>query len=453
MQVSVETTDGLERKMTIAVPSVQVDSAVNARLQEAAKSVRLNGFRKGKIPFKVIKSKFGKGVRQEVVGELMSQTYYDAINQESLKPAGQPKIEPTNIEEGKDLEFVATFEVYPEITLPDFNKLEVERLNADINDTDIDEMIETLRQQRKTWEVIEREAADQDMTNIDYLGKKGGEEFEGGAAQGTNLVLGSERMIPGFEAGIIGKKAGDEFTLSLEFPTEYHNDVLAGAAVEFDITLNSVSVQVLPEVNEEFYKSFGVEEGGVAAFREEVSNNMRREMKTASRNKLKTKVMDALVAAVDVTVPESLVSNEILQLKNQALQQMGGAQGADPSMLPDELFKEQADRRVVLGLVLGEIIGEQNLQADPAKVRESVEELAATYESPDDVINWYYGNKEQLATIESAVVEDQVFDYIIEESVVTDTEVSYQEIIKPEPREGPSSEDDGLESENTESES
>ncbi len=453
MQVSVETTDGLERKMTIAVPSVQVDSAVNARLQEAAKSVRLNGFRKGKIPFKVIKSKFGKGVRQEVVGELMSQTYYDAINQESLKPAGQPKIEPTNIEEGKDLEFVATFEVYPEIILPDFSKLEVERLNADINDTDIDEMIETLRQQRQTWEVIEREAADQDMTNIDYLGKKDGEEFEGGAAQGASLVLGSERMIPGFEAGIIGKKAGDEFTLSLKFPTEYHNDDLAGAAVEFDITLNSVSEQVLPEVNEEFYKSFGVEEGDVEAFREEVSNNMRREMKTASRNKLKTKVMDALIAAVDVTVPESLVSNEILQLKSQALQQMGGAQGADPSMLPDELFKEQADRRVILGLVLGEIIGQQNLQADPAKVRESVEELAATYESPDDVINWYYGNKEQLATIESAVVEDQVFDYIIEESVVTDTEVSYQEIIKPEPREGPSSEDDGLESENTESES
>ena len=453
MQVSVETTDGLERKMTIAVPSVQVDSAVNARLQEAAKSVRLNGFRKGKIPFKVIKSKFGKGVRQEVVGELMSQTYYDAINQESLKPAGQPKIEPTNIEEGKDLEFVATFEVYPEIILPDFSKLEVERLNADINDTDIDEMIETLRQQRQTWEVIEREAADQDMTNIDYLGKKDGEEFEGGAAQGASLVLGSERMIPGFEAGIIGKKAGDKFTLSLKFPTEYHNDDLAGAAVEFDITLNSVSEQVLPEVNEEFYKSFGVEEGDVEAFREEVSNNMRREMKTASRNKLKTKVMDSLIAAVDVTVPESLVSNEILQLKSQALQQMGGAQGADPSMLPDELFKEQADRRVILGLVLGEIIGQQNLQADPAKVRESVEELAATYESPDDVINWYYGNKEQLATIESAVVEDQVFDYIIEESVVTDTEVSYQEIIKPEPREGPSSEDDGLESENTESES
>ncbi len=453
MQVSVETTDGLERKMTIAVPSVQVDSAVNARLQEAAKSVRLDGFRKGKIPFKVIKSKFGKGVRQEVVGELMSQTYYDAINQESLKPAGQPKIEPTNIEEGKDLEFVATFEVYPEIILPDFSKLEVERLNADINDTDIDEMIETLRQQRQTWEVIEREAADQDMANIDYLGKKGGEEFEGGAAQGTNLVLGSERMIPGFEAGIIGKKAGDEFTLSLEFPTEYHNDDLAGADVEFDITLNSVSEQVLPEVNEEFYKSFGVEEGGVEAFREEISNNMRREMKTASRNKLKTKVMDALVAAVDVTVPESLVSNEILQLKSQALQQMGGAQGADPSMLPDELFKEQADRRVILGLVLGEIIGQQNLQADPTKVRESVEELAATYESPDDVINWYYGNKEQLATIESAVVEDQVFDYIIEESVVTDTKVNYQEIIKPESREEASSEDDDIESENTEPES
>jgi trigger factor len=451
MQVSVETTDGLERKMTIAVPSDQVDSAVNARLQEAAKSVRLNGFRKGKIPFKVIKSKFGKGVRQEVVGELMSQTYYDAINQESLKPAGQPKIEPTNIEEGKDLEFVATFEVYPEIALPDFSKLEVERLDADINDSDIDEMIETLRQQRQTWEVVEREAADQDMANIDYLGRKDGEEFEGGAAQGTNLVLGSERMIPGFEAGVIGKKAGDEFTLPLEFPAEYQNEELAGAAVEFDIILNSVSEQVLPEVDEEFYKSFGVEEGGVEAFREEVSNNMAREMKTASRNKLKNKVMDALIAAVDVTVPESLAANELLQLKSQALQQMGGgAQGADPSMLPDELFKEQADRRVILGLVLGEVIGQQNLKADPAKVREQVEELASTYESPDEVVNWYYGNQEQLATIESAVVEDQVFDYIIEESAVTDTKVSYQEIIKPESREPVESADDEPESTDSE---
>ena len=434
MQVSVETTQGLERKMTIAVPSEKVDSAVNSRLQEAARNVKLNGFRKGKIPFKVIKSKFGAGVRQEVVGELMSQSFYEAIDQESLKPAGQPSIDPKNLNEGEDLEFVATFQVYPEIALPDFSKIELERLGAEISESDIDEMIETLRKQRQTWEVAERAAASEDRVNIDYAGKLDGEEFEGGSAQGTNLVLGSERMIPGFEAGIEGKSAGDVFTLDLSFPEEYHNKELAGKAVAFEITLNSVSEQVMPVVDEEFYKSFGVEEGGNDAFREEVTNNMRRELKTASRNKLKTKIMDALVDAVETDIPDALVAGEIQQLRQQALQQFGGGQNIDANMLPDDLFKEQAARRVLLGLVLGEVIQQQELKADPAKVREAIEELASTYESPDDVINWYYGNQEQLGTIESNVLEDQVFDYILDQSAVTDKQVDYQEVIKPEPK-------------------
>ena len=434
MQVSVETTQGLERKMTIAVPSEKVDSAVNSRLQEAARNVKLNGFRKGKIPFKVIKSKFGAGVRQEVVGELMSQSFYEAIDQESLKPAGQPSIAPKNLNEGEDLEFVATFQVCPEISLPAFSKIELERLGAEISESDIDEMIETLRKQRQTWEVVERAAASDDMVNIDYAGKLNGEEFEGGSAQGTNLVLGSERMIPGFEAGIEGKSASDVFTLDLSFPEEYHNKELAGKEVAFEITLNSVSEQVMPVVDEEFYKSFGVEEGGNDAFREEVTSNMGRELKTASRNKLKTKIMDALVEAVETDIPDALVAGEIQQLREQALQQFGGGQNIDANMLPDELFKEQAARRVLLGLVLGRVIQQQELKADPAKVREAIEELAATYESPDDVINWYYGNQEQLGTIESNVLEDQVFDYIIGQSAVTDKQVDYQEVIKPEPK-------------------
>lgn len=434
MQVSVETTQGLERKMTIAVPSEKVDSAVNSRLKEAARNVKLNGFRKGKIPFKVIKSKFGAGVRQEVVGELMSQSFYEAIDQESLKPAGQPSIAPKNLNEGEDLEFVATFQVYPEISLPDFSKIELERLGAEISESDIDEMIETLRKQRQTWELVERAAASDDMVNIDYAGKLNGEEFEGGSAQGTNLVLGSERMIPGFEAGIEGKSASDVFTLDLSFPEEYHNKELAGKEVAFEITLNSVSEQVMPVVDEEFYKSFGVEEGGNDAFREEVTSNMGRELKTASRNKLKTKIMDALVEAVETDIPDALVAGEIQQLREQALQQFGGGQNIDANMLPDELFKEQAARRVLLGLVLGEVIQQQELKADPAKVREAIEELAATYEAPDDVINWYYGNQEQLGTIESNVLEDQVFDYIIGQSAVTDKQVDYQEVIKPEPK-------------------
>lgn len=441
MQVSVETIQGLERKMTIAVPGERVDIAVNSRLQEAARSVNLKGFRKGKVPFKVVKSKFGKGVRQEVVGELMSQTYYEAIHQEKLKPAGQPRIEGAKFDEGTDLEFTAIFEVYPEIELPNFSEIEIENLTSEVTDHDVDDMIETLRQQRKTWEVVDRAAADKDLVNIDYTGSIDGVEFEGGKAAGSKLVLGSERMIPGFEAGIIGRSAKETFTLDLEFPEEYHNKEMAGKKVQFNITLNSVSEQMLPAVDEEFYKSFGVEEGGESAFREEVANNMKRELKTASRNKLKNKVMDALIRLVDISIPQALVAGEIDQLRKQAMQQFGRGQKIDPSMLPDELFAEQARRRVALGLVLGEVIQQQGLKADPAKVRSSVEELASTYESPDEVINWYYGNKEQLATIEGAVIEDQVFDYIIEQAKVTDKQVSYQDAIKPDAPQGQAEKD------------
>ncbi|MEQ8408039.1 MAG: trigger factor [Gammaproteobacteria bacterium] len=435
MQVSIETTQGLERKMTIAVPSEQVDTAVNARLQEAAKNIRMNGFRKGKVPLKVVKDRYGKGVRQEVAGELMSQSYYEALNEQSIKPAGQPRIEATKLEEGEDLEFTAVFEVYPEIELPDFSKIKAEQLQADVEDADIDEMIETLRKQRQTWSEVDRAAADKDMVNIDYVGRKDGEEFDGGKAAGTNLVLGSERMIPGFEDGIIGKKPGEEFTLKLTFPEEYQNADLAGQEVEFDLTLNTVSEQTLPEVNEEFYASFGVEEGGMEAFREEVANNMRRELKTATRNKLKNKIMDELLKLVDVTVPAALIAGEVDQLRNQALQQMGGGQNIDKNMLPDELFREQANRRVVLGLVLGEVIQDQGMKADPDKVRTAVEELASTYESPEEVVNWYYGNEEQLSAVESSVMEDQVFDYIIEQAAVAEKKVSYEDAIKQEPRE------------------
>ena len=436
MQVSVETTEGLERKLTIAIPGDRVDSAVSARLKEAAQTIRLNGFRQGKVPLKVVKNKFGKGVRQEVVGELMNQTYFEAIAQESLKPAGQPRIEPTSIDEGKDVEFVAVFEVYPEIELPNFAAIKAERLVAEVSENDIDEMIETLRKQRQTWVPVERAAADGDMVNIDYVGKKEGEEFQGGKAAGQNLVLGSERMIPGFENGVIGKVAGDEFTLQLKFPDGYHSEELAGAEVEFELKLNTVSEQSLPEVNENFFKSFGVEEGGMEAFREEVSNNMQREMKTASRNKLKTTLTDALLSGLEVAIPAALMSNEIYQLKHQTVQQMGGGQGFDPQNMPDDLFKEQAKRRVTLGLVLGEVISQQSIQADAGKVRAAVEELAATYESPEEVVKWYYSNEEQLQGIESSVIEDEVFDFIIEQAEVSDKEVSYQDVINHESQGG-----------------
>ena len=430
MQVSVETTEGLERRMTIAVPSERIESDVDLRLRKTAKTVRLNGFRQGKVPYKVVKKKFGKGVRGEVIGEVMSQSFYDAVSQENLKPAGQPKIEPVDTDEGKDLKFIAIFEVYPEVELPDLKNIAIDKPVADVAEKDIDQMVETLREQKKSWRDVDRKATDKDLVNIDYLGKKDGVAFEGGSAKGTNLLLGSEQMIPGFESGIVGKKTGDQFVLDLSFPANYNNADLAGEDVQFEITLNSVKEPNLPEVDEDFFKSFGVEDGDETAFRSEISSNMERELKTATRSKMKNAVMNALVDLANVEVPEALVEVEVANLKTQAVQQMGNS--ADPSILPDELFKEQAEKRVVLGLLLGEIMKEQEIKADPLKVRESVEELASTYESPDEVVNWYYGNQDQLSTIESQVVEDDVFDFILTEAKVTEKKMDYQDAIKPD---------------------
>jgi trigger factor len=431
MQVSVEVVKGLERKMTVVVPAQQVDSAVDERLVEASGNLKINGFRKGKIPIKVVKDRIGKSVRHEVVGEMISRSYFEAIGDEKLNPAGEPHIEPKNIEIAGDLEFVATFEVYPEITLPDFKKIEVTRMGANVEESDIDDMIETLRQQRQTWSVVNREARPKDMVNISFSGSLGGEGFEGGNGEKVNLILGSERMIPGFEAAIEGKVTDDKFVVPLTFPEDYQAKELAGKNVEFEIVVNSISEQCLPAVNDEFFKDFGVLSGGLDAFREEISNNMGRELKTASRNKLKTQITEEIVKAVDPEIPGSLVISEIGRLRTQAIERMGNQSNMDPNMLPDELFNEEASRRVKLGLVLGEVVQVEKIKADPDKVRQAIEELAATYESPDEVVNWYYGNQDQLANVESSVIEDQVFDYIIGEATVTDSEVSYQEIIKP----------------------
>lgn len=440
MQVSIETTTGLERRMTIGVPAAEVENAVAARLAEAARTVRINGFRKGKIPLNVIKNRFGKGVRQEVLGDVMSRAYYNAISQQNIKPAGQPRIEPKSLDEGKDLEFVATFEVYPDVQLADFSAIKAEKLVASVTDADVDTMIENLRQQRQTWEEVKRQAKNGDMVNIDFVGTVGGEEFQGGSAKNTNLVLGSDRMIPGFEKGLIKSKAGEEVTLELTFPDDYRNKDLAGKAAVFNVKVNTVSAPVLPELDDAFFAAFGVNEGGLEGFRKEVASNMERELRKASKNRLKSAVMDVLLAQNEVDVPNALVAAEINVLRQQALAQFGaGAKNLDPSMLPDELFREQAEKRVKLGLILGEVIKQRSMRAEPAKVREAVEDIAATYESPEEVINWYYSNKDQLDAVESAVLEDQVFDVIFEQAQLEERTVSYEELTRPK---APGTDDD-----------
>ena len=435
MQVSIETTSGLERRLTVGVPAERVDSEVNQRLQKAAKTIRLDGFRPGKVPMNVVRQRFGPGVRQEVIGEVMSQSFYEAVSQENLKPAGQPSIEPKNLEEGKDIEFIATFEVFPDVELVDLAGLKVDRPKAEVNDDDIATMIETFRKQQGSYEVVGRAAALEDQVNIDYQGTRDGEAFEGGSAEGSDLVLGSGRMIAGFEDGIVGMTAGEEKTLSLSFPEDYHNEDLKGAAVEFKIKLNTVQEMALAELNDEFFEKFGVTEGGEESFREEIGKNMQRELKNAIKARVKQQVMDGVVEAHEgLEIPAALLDQEISVMRKQMFQQFGGA-GAAPdldldSLLPADMFSEEANKRVKLGLVLNEFISKESLKADADKVRETIEEMAATYQDPEEVINHYYGNQEQLSAIESMVLEDQIVEKILESADVSDSECSYQEAVE-----------------------
>jgi len=431
MQVSIETLTGLERRMTIEVPAEQVESQVRSRLQEAAKTFNMKGFRKGKVPVKVIKNRFGDGVRQEVVGEVISQSWVEAVTKENVKPAGQPSIEPKNLEEGQNLEFIATFEVYPEIELKDFSGVTIEKKQADILDADIDKMIETLREQRKTFKEVDRKSQEGDQVNVDFVGSVDGEKFDGGEAKGTNLILGSKRMIPGFEEGLVGVSGGESLTLPVTFPKDYQNKELAGKKAEFAITVNNVSEPTLPELEDDFFSSFDVAEGGLDAFRTEVRANMTRELKNANRNNIKNQVIEGLLEIHEVDAPKALIANEINGLRQQAMQQFGGGQNIDPSMLPDDLFAEQAERRVILSLVMSEIVSKNDLKPDADTVRGLIEEMAESYEKPEDVVKWYYSDKDQLANIEAMALEDAVIDMVIEKAKVTESNVSYEEALKP----------------------
>jgi trigger factor len=433
MQVSIETTSGLERRLTVGVPADRVESEVTSRLKKAAKNIRLDGFRPGKVPLKIIKQRFGAGVRQEVLGEVMSQSFNEAVMQENLRPAGQPSIEPRSIEEGKDIEFVATFEVFPEIELQDMSGIEISRPTAEVTEEDVDNMVEIFRKQHGSWEAVDRPAQEGDQVNIDFVGTRDGEPFQGGSGENMELQLGSGRMIPGFEEGIEGMTAGEKKTLELSFPETYQNEDLQGAAVQFEVTLHSVSEQVLAPVDEELFKAYGVEEGGEAQFRSEIAQNMTRELKTAVRNLVKQQVLDAVIEKhASQDVPRALIESEIKAMRQQMFRQFGGAGNQDmdmESLLPAEMFHDQAERRVKLGLVLNEMVARNDLKADPDKVREAVEEIAATYQEPEQVVNWYYANQEQLAGVENMVLEDAVIEKLLESATVKDVPCSYQDAL------------------------
>ncbi|BFN14611.1 MULTISPECIES: trigger factor [Marinobacter] len=428
MQVSVETTSNIERRMTIGVPAQEIDQAVQKRLQETARTVRLNGFRPGKVPMSVVKRRFGDSIRQEVVGEAMRDNYIKALQEQDINPAGWPKLEPKTMEEGKDLEFVATFEVLPEIELGDLSKINVEKPVSEVADKDIDNMIDNLRRQQATMKEVKRKSKNKDIVTIDFKGSIDGEEFEGGSAEGHRLTLGSGQMIPGFEKGIVGGKAGEELEIDVTFPEDYHNEDLAGKDAKFAITIHKVEEPQLPELDQEFFKRFGIEAEDEVAFREEVKKNMERELKQAVSNKVKSDVVDGLLETTELEVPAALVDQEIDRLRQDAVQRFGGQ--VDFQQLPKEIFEEQAKRRVKTGLLFQEVVKKNDLKADEAKVEEKIQEIASTYEQPDEVVAHFNSNPDQKAQVESSVLEDAVVDFVLGAAKVKEKKMKYEEAVQ-----------------------
>lgn len=432
MQVSLETTQGLERKVTITLPAESIENQVKARLREVGKTTRIDGFRKGKVPVAILEKRFGQSVFAEVAQEQMQQNYIQAIIQEKVNPAGAPYFEPKNMKRGEDLEFTATFEVYPEVELSNVEKIEVERPVAEVTDADLDNMMETLQKQQATWVESKDAAAEGNRVNIDFLGTIDGEEFEGGKAEGFALELGAGRMIPGFEDDIIGKKAGEEVTVKVTFPEEYHAENLKGKDAEFAVKVNKVEAQELPELNDEFVTKFGISEGGVDALKTEVKANMTRELGQALKAKVKEQVIKGLLEAHDLEVPKALIDQEVNVLRQQAMQRFGGQVDANNMPeLPAELFEQQAKDRVRTGLLLGEFIRTNEIKADDAKVKEIIETQASAYEDPTEVVNYYYNDEKLLENVRNLATEDQAIEMILEKAKVEEKSVSFDEIMNP----------------------
>ena len=434
MQVSVETTQGLERCLTITVPAEKVDSAVNHQLRRMAndKKRRVPGFRPGKVPVKVIDKMYGPGIRHDVVTEVAQRSYVEAIIAEKINPAGSPKLELTESKDGQDLQFKAYVEVYPEFEVKGLDAIEVEKSVVTISDADLDTMLETLRKQNATWQVTERAAADGDKVTINFVGKIDGEEFEGGKADAFSLTLGAGQMIPGFEEAVIGAEAGKEVVANVTFPEDYHAENLKGKAAEFAITVVTVEAQVLPEVNEEFVKKFGVESGTEADLRAEVKKNMQRELTQTLKSKVKEQVLQGLLDQNDVAVPSALVEQEINALRKQAMQRFGANMKNAPE-LPAELFKEQAEKRVKIGLVLGEFIKTSELKVDDARVEEQIVTMASAYEDSSEVVEYYKKNEQLMEQMRNLVLEDVAIEALLEKAKVTEVEKSFQDVMQPAP--------------------
>ncbi len=429
MQVSVETTGTLERRMTVAVPEERITSEVKERLKSMRQRVRIDGFRPGKAPLPIVQQRYGKQVRDEVIGEVMQSTLYEALAQEKLNPAGAPTIDPANLEQTDGLQYTAVFEVYPEFELAPCSEIKIEKPVTEISQQDIDDTIESIRKQRIRWEEKQGPAADGDQIVMDFTGTIDDEPFEGGKAEDFQLVLGAGRMIAGFEDGLKEVKAGEERVVDVVFPENYHASELAGKAASFTVNIKRVEAPVLPEVDDEFARHLGIP-GGVDALREEVKANMQRELNQALKSRIKQQVMDKLLEANKIELPKSLVEQEARGLATQMQQQMiqQGLGSDNKSAMEPSLFTEQAERRVSLGLIVAKIITTNELKAEPDDIRAAVEEIAQPYEQPQEVIDWHYADKKRLAEIEALVLENNVVDWVLAHAEVEEKPVAFAEL-------------------------
>ena len=422
MEVSIENTGGLGRRMTIQVPAERLDGEVKSRLQSMLGSVRLDGFRPGKVPLKVVEQKFGKQVQLEVMEQLVNSTLQEALTREGIRPVAAPNIEPKAHEPGEPLEYTAIFEVYPEIEGDIQYGFSIKRPVVEVGQDDIDGMLDNLRRQRATWNTVQRAAGQGDQVTISFEGTVDGAAFQGNKAEDVPLVLGSGSMIPGFEEQLEGVAAGDEKTIDVTFPGDYPSSEVAGKVARFNVRVASVAEAVLPELNDEFAAAFGVTDGGIDALTKEVTGNMQRELKGLISSRLKSQVFEGLLEKNPVEVPQSLVESEVMEM--QGMQQYQGKSPAD--------LTADAGKRVKLGVIVSEVARQNQVQLDAEKVREMVELIAASYERPEEVVQWYYGNQDKLAAVQSSVIEQQVVEWIVEHSgiAVTDEKMTFTEIVE-----------------------
>jgi trigger factor len=427
MQVSIETTGALERRMEVSVPRERIEQAIDERLKRVSRTAKLKGFRPGKVPLKVVKQQFGAQVRQEVLSDLMQTSFAEAVSQEKLNPAAGPRIEPLSVGPDEDLRYRATFEVFPEIELQGVEGLAVVRPAAEVIDADVDAMVLNLREQRPRFEVVERESREGDRVTMDFEGQVDGAPFEGSKGDDVAVLLGGGRMLKDFETGILGMKADERRQVSVPYPADYHNPALAGKSATFDVHVKKVEERRLPELDDEFCRDYGVLEGGIEQLRREVRDNMERELADNVRARLKQQLLDGLLKANPVEVPSGFVDAQVREMQVDAARRAGAT---DASQVPPaDAFVEPARRRVALGLLIRELIRSRGVQIDRDRVEARLADIAGTYPDPEAVIKAYRQNADALRQVESLVLEDQAVDLLLEHAKVTDRAATFKEVM------------------------